>query len=84
MTPDFHPGDRGSRQALAGCFYLQVYISPPTTFGAVTRMTTVRAHLRSHKRALEFLNICNKCFIVAWRNAVVQLAKYIVYSVYSI
>ena len=29
MTPDFHPGDRGSRPALAGCFYLQVYISPP-------------------------------------------------------
>ena len=31
MTPDFHPGDRGSRPALAGCFNLQVYISPPTT-----------------------------------------------------
>ena len=36
MTPDFYPGDRGSKPALAGCFYLQVYISPPmhTAFGA--------------------------------------------------
>ena len=31
MTPDFYPRDRGSRSSLAGCFYLQVYISPPTS-----------------------------------------------------
>ena len=33
MTPDFHPGNRGSRPyaALAGCFNLQVYISPTAT-----------------------------------------------------
>ena len=31
MMPDFHPGDRGSRPALAGCFNLQVYISPTAT-----------------------------------------------------
>ena len=28
MTPDFYPGDRDSRPALAGCFYLKVHISP--------------------------------------------------------
>ena len=33
MTPDLY-GDRSSRPALAGCFYLQVYISPTSTFGA--------------------------------------------------
>ena len=31
MTLDFHPDRRGSRPAPAGCFYLQIYISPPTT-----------------------------------------------------
>ena len=31
MTPDFYPGERGSRPALAGCFYLHVYISHHTT-----------------------------------------------------
>ena len=89
MTPDFHPGDRGSRPALAGCFYLQIYISPPTTFGAwcqddYRQSPKAKLCLRSQKRAYEFLNICNKCFIVAWRNVVVRLEKYVVYSVYSI
>ena len=31
ITPDFNPCDRGSRPAMAECFYLQVYMSPPTT-----------------------------------------------------
>ena len=50
-------------------------------------MTTVRAHgrsclcLQSQKRALEFLNICNKCFIVAWRNVVVRLQSTLYYSI---
>ena len=31
LTPDFYLGDQSLRPALAGCFSLQVYISPPTT-----------------------------------------------------
>ena len=38
--------DRGSRPALVGYFYLQVYISPPTTFGDVSRITTIGAQGR--------------------------------------
>ena len=31
MTPDLESGDRGSRPGQVESFYLQVYISPPTT-----------------------------------------------------
>ena len=62
MTPDFYPNDRGSRPALAGCFYLQVNISSPTTFGAWCQddyprspKVTLCLCVQSQKRALEFL-----------------------------
>ena len=34
MTPDFKSGNRDSRPGHVESFYLHVFISPPTTFGA--------------------------------------------------
>ena len=87
MTPDFYPGDRGSRPALAGCFYLQVYISPPTTFGAwcqddYRQSQKVKQCLRSQKRALKFLKRLSQMFHCGMEECGSASAKYIVYSVY--
>ena len=41
MTPDLESGVRGSPPGQVESFYLQVYISPPTTLVPGARMTTV-------------------------------------------
>ena len=64
MRPDFYPGYRVSRQ-LWLYVYLQVYI-----ISSYYIWCHDQGDYRYVRRA--FLNICNKCFIVAWKNVVVR------------